>query len=88
MQIFKHRNIFAKIWENIDTPEIILLSGARQVGKSSLLKMIQEKLVSDRQVAPDQNHTFDLEQINDLHLWSDQTAVLSLPFIRDSRRHY
>ena len=83
-----YRQIFAKIWEQIDSHDILLLNGARQTGKTTLLKMVQEKLLTEKNISPEQIHWFDLERIDDLNLWSNQSSVLSLSFMRDTRRHF
>lgn len=84
----KNRQIFAKIWEYIDTPDIVILNGARQVGKSTLLKMTREKLNAERNTPSGHIHTYDLEKVDDLALWSNQTAVLALPFFSDTTKHF
>ena len=40
----KTRKIFKSIYENIDNNQILLLTWARQVGKTTLMKQIQEKI--------------------------------------------
>lgn len=83
-----NRQIFAKIWENIDNQDIILLNGARQVGKTTLLKMIKEKLQAEKGVPSSNILWFDLEQSTDLEIWRDQTKALSRLPLRSSERHY
>ena len=84
----KNREIFAKIWESIDNQNIILLNGARQVGKTTLLKMIKEKLQKEKGVPASNIFWYDLEQSTDLEIWRDQTKVLSRLPLRSSERHY
>ncbi|MEK9183436.1 MAG: ATP-binding protein [Patescibacteria group bacterium] len=84
----KNRQIFAKIWENIDNQDIILLNGARQVGKTTLLKMIKEKLEKEKNVPASNILWFDLEQSTDLEIWRDQTKALSRLPLRSFERHY
>lgn len=80
------RQIFAKIWEKIDNQDILLLNGARQTGKTTLLKMIKEKLEKERGIKPEQILWYDLENINDLNIWSDQTTALNhLPAEKNKR---
>lgn len=83
-----NRQIFAKIWENIDNQDIILLNGARQVGKTTLLKMIKEKLQAEKGVPSSNILWFDLEQSTDLEIWRDQTKALSRLPLRSSERYY
>ncbi len=85
--IFKKRTIFDKIWNYIDDHRIILLNGPRQVGKTTLLKMIKEKLISEKGVSENQILWFDLEQTTNLTIWSKQTTALdSLP--KDTSQKY
>lgn len=83
-----YRKILSKIWEKIDNDQILLLNGARQVGKTSLMLMIQEKLTREREVRQDQILWFDLEKIGDLDIWSNQnTALAILPLNNNSRQY-
>jgi len=84
----KNRQILAKIMQEIDSPDIIILTGPRQVGKTSLLKMVQEKLISEHAVNPDNIHWFDLEQVANLEIWQNQTLALSRLPLNSSERHY
>lgn len=84
---FKKRTIFNKIWDYIDDHRIILLNGPRQVGKTTLLKMVKEKLLSEKNVSENQILWFDLEQTGSLTIWSKQTtAIDSLP--KDTSQKY
>jgi uncharacterized protein len=85
--MFKNRKILKDIWENIDNDFVVLLNGARQVGKTTLMKMIVEKLENEKNVQPDQILWFDLEKSDDLDVWSSQTFALSrLP--KDKQKKY
>jgi predicted AAA+ superfamily ATPase len=81
------RSIFQKIWEEIDSHHIILLNGARQVGKTTLLKMLMSKLKSEKNISDSQLHYVDLEDINQLLIWDDQrSAIKTLP--DNNQKHY
>ncbi|MBI4713569.1 ATP-binding protein [Candidatus Uhrbacteria bacterium] len=84
----KNRFILAKIWEEIDSPNIDLLTGPRQVGKTTLLQMVREKLLAERGVNSSSIHWFDLEQSTDLEIWRDQTKALSRLPLNASEKHY
>lgn len=86
----KNRQILARIWEKVDSPEIILLSGARQVGKTTLLQMVKEKLRSEKDVLPEEITSYDLERSTDLEIWSDQNRALSRLSSKPQKscRHY
>ena len=82
--MYKTRKVFVKIWEKIDSHEILLLNGPRQVGKTSLLKMIQERLIAEKKVNSDNIYFFDLEKATDLDIFSSQSSVLAL--LPDSKK--
>jgi len=76
-----------KIWENIGSPDILLLNGARQVGKTTLLKMIRKRLITEKKIPRRNIYWFDLEKVEDLAIWSKQSTTLSrLP--QDSKEKY
>lgn len=84
---FKNRKIFSEIWKYIDDDRIVLLNGPRQVGKTTLLKMVEEKLISEKNISKNQILWFDLEKSNHLNIWSKQTiAIDNLP--KDSTKKY
>ena len=86
-KIMIERSIFREIWEEIDSHRIILLNGARQVGKTTLLKTIMETLKEKKGIIDDQLHYVDLEDVNQLLIWnSQQTALQILP--KDGKKHY
>lgn len=72
------RDIFSHIWQKIDSHEILLLNGPRQVGKTTLMKQIREKLIKERGVKLGQILFFDLEISEDLLIWSSQSSALSV----------
>lgn len=83
------QNIKNKIWKYIDDDRIILLNGARQTGKTTLIKMIKEKLLQEKGVSENQILWFDLEQIDDLDIWETQrNALNSLPLKNISKKYY
>ncbi len=84
-----NREILPKIWAKIDTSEIILLNGPRQVGKTTLLKQIKEKLIKEKKAADDHIFWFDLEKSEDLLIWSNQTNALdALPTVDKKNKYY
>lgn len=70
-----NRDILAKIWEQIDSPNILILTGARQVGKTSLMRLLQEKLLREKSVLAEQILFFDLENIFDRQLFENQAII-------------
>jgi hypothetical protein len=63
------REIYDKLKQELRKPEISLLLGARQVGKTSLLKMIYEK-------HPGKKAFFDLEMPETLEIFSSHSSLL------------
>lgn len=86
--MLKNRKIFAEIWKNIDNHLILLLNGARQVGKTTLMKMVIEKLQTEKNIQADQILWFDLEQSDDLDTWSSQTFALSRLPKNNQKKYY
>jgi len=72
------RQIFAQIWKKIDGHEILVLNGPRQVGKTTLLKQVADKLKQERGVNDEEIMFFDLEISEDLLIWSSQSSALSV----------
>lgn len=64
----KPRKVFNSIGRFIDKREIIVIHGARQTGKSTLLKMIIDKLKEDKNVSPADIFYFDLEDFDLLEM--------------------
>lgn len=81
------RTIFQKIWQEIDSHKIILLNGARQTGKTTLLKMIIEKLKAEKGINNEQIHYIDLENSNQLLIWDSQPDILKI-LPQGNEKHY
>lgn len=63
------RKTVPKITGYLDTPEIILLIGARQVGKTSILYLLKDEL--KRKKIPDSHiHYFDIEDLDTLQIFN------------------
>lgn len=86
--MFKNRKILTEIWENIDNDLILLLNGARQVGKTTLMKMVKEKLFIEKNIHSNQILWFDLEQAEDLNTWSSQSFALPQLPKDDGKKYY
>ncbi|HED05568.1 MAG TPA: ATP-binding protein [Ignavibacteria bacterium] len=46
MEILKSRKIYPKLKQNLENRKILILTGSRQVGKTTLMKMLREELSS------------------------------------------
>ena len=82
------REILENIWKKIDSSEILLLNGARQVGKTTLMKMIKNKLIYEKGVKPKNIFWYDLEQVDDLSIWNKQISALNDLPINDRNEKY
>lgn len=64
-----HREILNPIWEWIDDTRVIVLVGARQVGKKSMLYLLMKRLM-DSDVSTDSVFYFDLEDFELLNVFN------------------
>lgn len=70
-----NRQILAQIWQQIDSPDILIISGARQVGKTFVMKMLKEKLREEKHIQDKDIYFFDLESISDRQIFEDQVLA-------------
>lgn len=83
-----HRDILDRIRGYYDTPDVIVIHGARQVGKTSLMKLIHDEL----RAAGKETHYIDLEEMQMLALLDEgHDALLNhlgeTGALADSRLH-
>lgn len=55
----KKRELFSRIWNDIDIKPMILLTGLRRTGKSVLLKQIAQELIEKKSISPTQILLFE-----------------------------
>ncbi len=55
----KKRELFSRIWSDIDIKPMILLTGLRRTGKSVLLKQIAQELIEKKSISPTQILLFE-----------------------------
>ena len=68
------RKLFKTLKEQLNKPEIVVLTGMRRVGKTTLLNMVYEKAVSDNKVFLDLTnpiHQMVFEEKNYDNIWSN-----------------
>ncbi|MCD6094742.1 AAA family ATPase, partial [bacterium] len=70
------REIFPQLISHLQEPEISLLVGARQTGKTVLLGMIKEYLLKEKKVSPCNVLYFNLDIIKDWEFFQDQTKFI------------
>lgn len=71
----KKRQIFDKIWENINSYDILILTGARQVGKTTLMLMLKKKLIEELKIDENDIYFYDLEGLTDRQIWQDRIII-------------
>lgn len=76
MQNYAKRDLFNKIAKHLDKKEISLIIGPRQVGKTVLIKQLQEYLIKDKKVDAQSIYYFNLDIIKDRELFDDQTEFI------------
>lgn len=72
------RDIFPKISGHLLKPEITLILGPRQSGKTTLLFQLKDFLEKEKQIDPSQIRFFNLDLVEDLQYFQDQTALLQI----------
>jgi uncharacterized protein len=78
------RDLFHKVAGHLDKPEITLITGSRQVGKTVLLEQLKDYLSNNRNVSPGSLLTYNLDIIQDWEILHDQTRFIEL--LRDRSR--
>ncbi len=66
--MFKPRKILNSLQQFLGKQEVIIIHGARQTGKTTLLKLIIEKLIKEKNVIKEDIFYFDLEDFELLEL--------------------
>ena len=70
------RNILSDLVKQIDTKEIVMITGMRRVGKTTLLTMIYEKIESSNKVFLDIENIIEqkiFEEIDYNNIWANFT---------------
>ena len=70
------RAVTKKIEAWIDEPEILILSGARQVGKTSILYQLIDRLLSSKLAKPEDIYYFNLDLAGISEFLEDQASFL------------
>ena len=84
------RTIFKELASHLSKPEITLLLGARQTGKTTLLKELEQFLVADKEIAKENIFYFNLDILSDLEKLQNQTDFINFlkEQIRDKQKIY
>ena len=70
------RSVTGELLKWLDEPEILILSGARQVGKTSILYQLIDWLMRTRRVGPDGIYYFNLDLVGISEILEDQGRFL------------
>lgn len=70
------REIFTRLISHLQKPEISLLIGARQVGKTVLLGMLRDYLIKEKKVETKNVLYFNLDIEKDWEFFQDQTKLI------------
>ena len=79
-----YREIFPPLTRHLDKPEITLITGSRQVGKTVLVEQLKEWLIEHKRVPDNQILTYNLDVISDWEICQDQTQFIR--FLKDRAR--
>ena len=71
-----NREIFDKIAAHLDKPEITLLTGSRQGGKTVLLEQLKSYLISEKKILSENVLWYNLDLIQDWETFQSQSAFI------------
>jgi len=72
------REIFPEVLKHLlNEPEMTIITGSRQVGKTVLLEQLKESLQTNHDVRQDAMLSFNLDIVQDWEKFQDQTAFIS-----------
>lgn len=70
-----NRTILAKLWEQMDSTDILVITGARQAGKTSIMRLLEQRLRQEKNVPAHDIFFYDLENIADRQIFEDQALA-------------
>jgi len=70
------RSIFDLLWKHLHEKEITVIHGARQTGKTTLVKQLIDSLIQTEHVSKDQIYYYNLDLFADYEEIADQTVFL------------
>jgi len=70
------REIFPQIVRHLQEPEITLIVGARQVGKTVILGMLRDYLIKEKKIDSNNILYFNLDIIKDWEFFQDQSKLI------------
>lgn len=78
------REIFDRVADHLEKPEITLITGSRQVGKTVLLSQLKEFLIKQKNTPKESFFSYNLDLIQDWEIFQDQTDFIE--FLKDRSR--
>ena len=75
-ETFIERDLFKEVFRHLKEREMTVITGARQVGKSTLIRQLRDHLVKSGEAKENEIKTFDLDLITDLELFSSQKEFI------------
>jgi len=84
------RTIFKELVNHLSKQEITLLLGARQTGKTTLLKELEQFLITNKKIAKENIFYFNLDILSDLEKFQNQTDLINFlkEQIKDKQKIY
>jgi len=80
------REIFEEVAEHLDKPEITLITGSRQVGKTILLEQLKDFLVQEKKIPESAIFYYNLDIVQDWEVFQDQQAFIDFLKQRSARQ--
>lgn len=80
------REIFNEVFAHLDKPEITLITGSRQVGKTVLMEQFKEHLIRMRKLSPDLIFSYNLDLVRDWEIFQNQAQFIEFLADRSQRR--
>ncbi|GBD96912.1 MAG TPA: ATP-binding protein [Nitrospirae bacterium] len=83
---YVEREILKEVAGHLDKPEITLITGSRQVGKTVLIEQLKEYLIRNRKLSPDLIFSYNLDLVQDWETFENQSQFIELLKDRSQRR--
>lgn len=79
------REIFDDVAEHLDKPEMTLITGSRQAGKTVLIEQLKDYMVNNKRLLPDLIFFYNLDLVKDWEVFQDQSAFIEFLRSRSQR---
>lgn len=76
LENYIEREIFSEIIDHIDKPEITLITGSRQVGKTVLMEQAIAYLINKRSLPSHAIYSYNMDLIRDWEMFQDQSRFI------------